>query len=191
MRINFPRVLVLGHARHGKDTVCEILKEDYGFRFQSSSYTLAQEVVYPAMVKAWEQYVLGYKADRPEWPFYDTWQDCFADRANHRSFWFNALVEYNTPDKARLAKLIWATNDVYCGMRNIEEFNAVKAADLYDYCVWVDASGRGLPPEPIESCTVHPGLADVILSNNGSLDDLTGGIHSLVDTWSFSKRRVS
>ena len=31
-----PKLLVVGHGRHGKDTVCEML-EAYGYTFQSSS----------------------------------------------------------------------------------------------------------------------------------------------------------
>ena len=63
-----PKVLVLGYARHGKDTVCDIIKEEYGFTFRSSSEFCAEHVVHPAM--------------RSE---YDTWQECFADRHNHRA----------------------------------------------------------------------------------------------------------
>ena len=37
-----PKVLVLGYGRHGKDTVCEMLEQDYGFQFTSSSMFCAE-----------------------------------------------------------------------------------------------------------------------------------------------------
>lgn len=157
-----PKVLVLGYARHGKDTVCDIIKEEYGFTFRSSSEFCAEHVVHPAM--------------RSE---YDTWQECFADRHNHRARWFDLITAYNTPDRARLARGILAESDVYCGMRNIEEFQA--AESLFDAVVWVDASGRGLPPEPVESCTVHPGLTKLHINNSGSLQSLQRNTLELFD----------
>jgi len=35
--MSLPKLLVIGHGRHGKDTVCEILRDKYGFSFESSS----------------------------------------------------------------------------------------------------------------------------------------------------------
>jgi len=31
------KLMIMDHARHGKDTVCEILRDTYGFTFESSS----------------------------------------------------------------------------------------------------------------------------------------------------------
>ena len=31
------KLLVIGHGRHGKDTVCEMLRDSYGYTFESSS----------------------------------------------------------------------------------------------------------------------------------------------------------
>jgi hypothetical protein len=31
-----PKLLVIGHGRHGKDTVCEMLRDHYGYTFESS-----------------------------------------------------------------------------------------------------------------------------------------------------------
>ena len=32
-----PKLLIIGHARHGKDTVAEILRDTHGYDFVSSS----------------------------------------------------------------------------------------------------------------------------------------------------------
>ena len=54
-------------------------------------------------------------------------------------------------------------------MRAKREFLASK--DLFDLIVFVDASGR-LPLEGKESCTISKDDADIIIANNGNLDEL-------------------
>lgn len=150
------KLMVMGYARHGKDTVCELLRDRYGFSFESSSYAAARLVVYPALLP-----VLGYR----------TIEDCYADRVHHRALWYELIRAYNRHDKARLIRRALAKHDVYCGVRAVEEFETAKAAGLFDLAVWVDASGR-LPPELPGSCTVGPELADYVVNNNRSLADL-------------------
>lgn len=154
-----PRLLIMGHARHGKDTVCELLRDDYGYRFTSSSMFCAEQVVLPAA-----------RSDR-SMPFYADAQACFNDRSNHRKFWFDAITAYNTPDKSRLGREIFAEYDVYCGIRNADEFEALKLAGAFDFAIWVDASKRA-PSEGTDSCTVTPNMADFVLDNNGPVEDL-------------------
>ena len=36
-----PRLLILGHCRHGKDTLAEILRDEFGMTFESSSQSAA------------------------------------------------------------------------------------------------------------------------------------------------------
>lgn len=154
------KLMIIGHARHGKDTACEILRNQYGLTFQSSSEAAAQRVIYPLL-----RDVYGYS----------TIEECLNDRANHRATWYQLIREYNTPDLARLAREIYADSDIYCGLRHAEEFEAIKAAGLFDYCIWVDASQRH-PAEPASSCSVTRDHADIVLDNNGTLDELTGNI---------------
>ena len=154
-----PRILILGHARHGKDTVSELLRANHGFRFISSSIFCAAKIIIPA---ARESNVL---------PFYVDVAQCFGDRVNHRKFWFDEIAKYNTPDKARLGREIFSQYDVYCGLRSVEEFTALKEAGVFDVAIWVDAANR-LPPESLESCTVTASMADYVFDNNGSVDDL-------------------
>ena len=65
-----PKLLIIGHGRHGKDTVCEILKESYGFNFRSSSDFCAEKLVYPLLKDLYN---------------YNSYQEAYADRHNHRS----------------------------------------------------------------------------------------------------------
>jgi hypothetical protein len=90
---------------------------------------------------------------------------------NHRQEWYEQIAAYNTPDKARLAREIYAEADMYVGIRSLDEFFAVRREGLFDYAIWVDASKR-LPPESAASCTVTPLQADMTLDNNGTLEQL-------------------
>lgn len=179
-RSALPRVLVLGYARHGKDTVCERLRDVHGFRFTSSSAFCAERVVAPALDRLAARH-LAADGRRNEFPYpgpYMTLEEMFQDRTKHRAFWFDAIAAYNRPDGSRLAREIFAENDVYCGLRNLEEFEAAKEAGAFDVVVWVDASRR-LPGEDESSCTVHYGLADVIVDNNGPREDLDAAVDAL------------
>ena len=157
-----PKLLILGYAQHGKDTVCEMLRDLYGYKFTSSSWFCAEHVMMPYFQgKTWEQ-------DSPE---YKSTEGCFTDRHNHRAEWFDQISKYNEPDRSRLAREILQENDIYCGMRRREEFFACREAQLFDHVIWVDRSGH-LPSESMFSCTVASSMADVVLDNNGSLGDL-------------------
>lgn len=160
-----PRILVLGHGRHGKDTVCEILKERYGLQFTSSSWFCAERVIMPALNGQFQ---------------YKSVQDCYNDRHNHRSLWYDLIRDFNRPDATALGRAIFAENDVYCGLRSKAEFHALRNAGVYDYAIWVDASDR-VPPEDASSCTVEPWMADFVLDNNGSLEDLELNLKQLME----------
>lgn len=154
-----PKILVIGHSRHGKDTVCEMLQKQYGLNFVSSSLFCAERVVYP-MLKG----------------FYQTFEECYNDRHNHRALWFNLIAHYNAKDKARLTREILNEYDIYCGLRNREELMA--GYNLFDMVIWVDASKR-LPPEPSNSISVTEEDAHVTITNNEDLTALQASIASL------------
>lgn len=167
------KVLLLGYGRHGKDTVADILKSSYGYQFSSSSFTCAEHVMLPAFRSA-------NKHNPGMFPYYATAEQCFEDRHNHRAFWFQEIERYNSPDKSKLGQLIFSQNDIYVGLRSKREFAAVKMAGLYDVCIWVDRSDV-LPAEGRDSCTVEPWMADYVLDNNGTLDDLRFNIAQMVE----------
>lgn len=160
-----PRILVLGHGRHGKDTVCEILKERYGLQFTSSSWFCAERVVMPALNGQFQ---------------YKDAQACYEDRHNHRALWYDLIRDFNRPDATALGRAIFAENDVYCGLRSKAEFHALRNAGVYDYAIWVDASDR-VPPEDASSCTVEPWMADFVIDNNGTLEDLELNLKQLME----------
>jgi dephospho-CoA kinase len=157
------KLLVIGHARHGKDTVCEILRDKYGFSFKSSSEFCAEKVVFPQLAEKYG---------------YSTVAECFEDRVNHREEWFNIIREYNTPDKGRLGREIFSQYDIYCGLRNVEEAMALHR--IYDVVAWVDAKLRQ-PLESETSITLNSDHADYVIDNNGTLGDLEAEVAEFIE----------
>ncbi len=176
------KLLVIGHGRHGKDTVCEMLRDQYGYTFVSSSWFCAEKVVMPYFEKRlsdfWSRVTCEYENEPIR---YRTVQECYDDRANHRAEWYTAIREFNTPDATRLGRAIWAEYDIYGGLRSHTEFNALRNSKAFDVCIWVDASDR-LPPEDRSSMTLEPWMADYILDNNGTVEDLRRNLDQLMAT---------
>ena len=159
----FPKLLILGHMRHGKDSFAEILAEQFGFKFKSSSVAASEIFLY----------------DTLRWKYgYESPEECFEDRVNHREEWHNLICEYNNEDKARLAKDILKEADCYVGMRSGDEIEECVKQGLFDLIIWVDASER-LPLEGSESFKIDESYADIIVPNNGTLEEFTTRVHRI------------
>lgn len=158
------KLIIAGHGRHGKDTVCEILRDDYGMTFQSSSAAALEYFIYPILKK-----LLGY----------DGYEEAYADRRNHRALWYELIKAVNFNEPTTLAKVIFSNKDVYCGIRNITELKGLLEASPEIVTIWVDGSGRH-PPEDDKSCTVTPFDMEYILDNNGTIEELKTHIDTLM-----------
>lgn len=163
---NRPKLLIIGHARHGKDTVAEMLRDQYGLTFASSSHFVAERCIWPTWGK-----------ER-----YDSFDEMFEDRVNHRELWSNLINAYNTPDKARTGReMIQDLGlDMYVGMRDAGEFQACQDQNVFNVVIWVDGSMRH-PPEDNPKMTMTENMADIIVHNNGDLELLKDTIVELVD----------
>ena len=158
------KLLVIGHGRHGKDTVCEILKQRHNLTFQSSSEFCARKFIYEVLKEKYQ---------------YTCYSDCYNDRHNHRTEWYNLISDYCRDDAARLGRNIFEENDVYCGLRNKREFHAMKNSGVFDYAIWVDRSDH-LPLEDRSSMNLEPWMADYVIDNNGSVEELKNNVHDLM-----------
>lgn len=158
------KLLVIGHGRHGKDTVCELLRDRYGYSFESSSQFCSRLFIYD-MLK--DRY--GYANE----------QECYADRHNHRQEWYEAICAYNVPDAARLGREIFSAHDIYCGLRNKKEYHAMRNTGVFDYAIWVDRSDY-LPAEPKTSMSLEQWMADFTIDNNGTLAELEFNVDQLI-----------
>tara|TARA_R110000737_G_C14624761_1_gene494606 strand:- start:33676 stop:34170 length:495 start_codon:yes stop_codon:yes gene_type:complete len=159
------RLLIIGHARHGKDTVAEMINENFGLTFKSSSQAAAEIFINEALK---EKY--GYES--PE--------ECFKDRVNHRAEWHDLICDYNRFDKALLAKGILESSDMYVGMRSDAEIEECLSQGLFDLIVGVYDPRK--PHEPEDSFDINLfEKADLIIPNGSTLEDLE---YRVVDVFS-------
>ena len=157
------KILILGHGRHGKDTVAEILRDMIGLTFQSSSWAACEIAVFP-----WLSQIYGY----------ETVQECYDDRAAHRMQWKSLITDYNTPDKSRLCRQILEKHDCYVGMRCPLEYAASRP--LFDVVLWVDAFDRH-PADPSMQILYNDEMT--LVPNNGTVDELRDTLAMIVAWW--------
>lgn len=147
------KILILGHARHGKDSAAHFIAGLTGFEFQSSSMFACEKFLFERLKDKY-----NYKTPR----------DCFNDRHNKREEWYNSIKEYNTPDKSKLCRELLKEYDIYIGMRDDKEYESSK--NLFDYIFWVDASGRK-PKDPTMKIEYDED-DHILINNNDSLEYL-------------------
>lgn len=150
------KLLIIGHGRHGKDTVAEMIKNTFGLTYESSSAAALRLFVYDALKDKYS---------------YQTPEECYADRANHRAEWYDLICDYNKHDRGRLAKGILATHDMYVGMRDNDELQESLRQGIFDKVVTVFDPRKPLEPEDSLNIDIFKN-ADIILVNNGTLDEL-------------------
>lgn len=148
------KILILGHGRHGKDTLSEILRDIAGLKFESSSMAAMESAVWPVMSKKYG---------------YIDMNECYDDRVNHRDEWRQLITDYNTPDKGRLCREILERNDMYVGMRCPDEYS--KTCGLFDLIFWVSAYPRII--EDDESMGIQFDSHEMIyVDNSGDIEEL-------------------
>jgi hypothetical protein len=155
------RLLIIGHGRHGKDSVADVLRDQYGMRAVSSSEFAARKAVFPLVSD-----------------LYPDWRAAYEDRHAHRDLWFHAIRAYNLRPGPMLAEQILEHHDIYTGMRSRDEFE--RSRRVFDLVVWVDASRR-LPLEPGGSMELSADDADWIIDNNGPVESLPDEVADFVD----------
>ena len=146
-----PRLLVIGQGEHGKDEAAAILARRLSLAHISSSEFAGRRAVWPLVSDLYTDFAAAY-----------------ADRRRHRDLWFHALAAYNLRPGPSLAEQLLEEHAIYVGLRGRPEFERARA--MFDAVIWVDASERlGASVEPLD---LGPGDADLVLDNNGTLEDL-------------------
>ena len=163
-----PKILIIGHGRHGKDTVAEMLGLYANMTCTSSSYQAA-EVIFPS--------INAFRAAVPSMAPYETALEAFDDRHSNRMIWKELISLYTAFDKAALAKLVLQQSDIYVGMRCEEEY--IASFDLFDHVIWVDASPRLEESDPSMGIP-YSNTAMIHIDNSGDLDDLLENVLSLI-----------
>lgn len=165
-----PKLIITGYKKHGKGTACEILAARTrglgAYNHMSSSMWCCKEFIFEALKGEY-----GYK----------TVEECYDDRVNHRVYWYEAIKHFNRNSPSRLASRIFADYDIYDGICDAGELHGVREAGLVDLVIWVDSTGRGLPPEGRDSMTVTESSCDVTIHNNGTKEDFAERLNLLID----------
>lgn len=150
------KLLIIGHKRHGKDTVAEFLMKHFGYTFESSSQAASRIFLFDALK---EKY--GYK----------TPEECFEDRVNRRAEWYDLICEYNKKDKTALAREIMKESGMYVGMRSNIEVEECLSQDIFDLVIGVYDPRK--PLEDVDSFNIDMWeKADIIIPNGASLSEL-------------------
>lgn len=157
------KILIVGHARHGKDTLAELIGKYSGLTYKSSSIAASELFLYDIMKGKYG---------------YITQKECFEDRFNHRKEWHDLILDYNKNDKTRLAKNILKQADIYVGARDINEIKECIRQGIFDCVIGVYDYRKGL--ESYDSFNISMSeVCDFIIQNNGSLYDLEKKVAAL------------
>lgn len=146
-----PKVLILGHGRHGKDTVAELLNQLTGLTYISSSWFANEKAVYHVLKD-----------------LYVDANACFADRSNQRALWHSLIKNYNAEDPTKLATELLEEADIYVGMRAQREYQACRQKGLFDLVLWVDASHRSALESVTSFNISYDPKVMVLIDNNGN-----------------------
>jgi hypothetical protein len=115
------KVLIVGHGRHGKDTLANILNEEFGFKFRGSSQVAASEVVYPLMSN-----------------FYSSPEEAFERRHENRELWRALISDFNRDDLTKLSRLVCAQGYGYTGLRDKGEVYECISQGVFTHVIWVE-----------------------------------------------------
>lgn len=149
------KILVLGYKCSGKDEFAKKLSKITNLRYSNASLIAVKEFIF---------YSLSEKYN------YKTIEDCLNDKDNHREEWAKLFNEYTADDKTKFVKKVLKTSDFYVGLRDLDQ--ALFCLHLFDIVVWVDGCKRTGFTESSDYFTVTPKLADVIIDNNGDIENL-------------------
>lgn len=144
------KILILGHAGHGKDTVANILVNKFNLKFLSATEYINEKIIYPALSGK-------YKDSR----------SCLLDKDNNRSLWYDLIYDY----KGDIVKEVLEVSDIYVGLRDINMLLKCINNKTFDLILCV--FNPFLKKEDTSSMTIplHT-YSDIILLNNGTIDDL-------------------
>ncbi len=145
-------VILMGYGDCGKGTACKFLMNELGVSSISSSFLACKLFMFE---KLKDQF--GYKTE----------QECYDDRRNYRAIWYNEIRAFNDEDLCALGKILFANYTIYDGIRNKEEFYALKEQGLFDLAIWIDSSER-IENESADSMSLSKEDADIVLLNNGT-----------------------
>ena len=164
------KLMVFGHARHGKDTAANVLARRRRCTALASSWVACEQFLFQDLRDA------GHN--------YKTLKDAWDDRISSnemRAFWYDSIRRLNADDPTRLMRAVYAQTDIYTGIRCCHELAEGIKTCIVDLAIWVDASER-LPSEPLTSMTCTREQADIVIDNNGTEEEFLRRVKRLAYT---------
>jgi len=153
-------IFIIGHARHGKDTLADYLGKHWDLNSISSSEMSNKLFIFNKLSKKY-----GYSNE----------QECFDDRYNHRKEWYDLITNYNKKDLSRLAKEISLSYDMYIGIRDENELLACFENDIVDLVVGVYDPRKPLESEESMKIDIFK-YSDILIPNAGTLEEFESKI---------------
>lgn len=146
------KIAICGHGRCGKDTASDWLNDNTTLCYQESTSQAAAKLCFDALAGKYG---------------YENVQGAFDDRHNHRKEWAEIIWSYNQPDGLTLYRGMLIDSDILNGVRRPAELRALRQNAMIDLVIWIE---RDVPNDP--SLEMDSGIADIIIPNNGTFDDL-------------------
>lgn len=120
-----PIIAFCGHGRAGKDTCCEILRDNFHYPFDGSISKAVTHIV---------SEVTGYDP-----------QEVYEQRHTQRMWWYDFCNELRASDPTLLVRLTLQRSACISGIRDKHELIACRDQGVIDYAIWVD---RDVEPDP-------------------------------------------
>lgn len=175
-----PRLMVVGHARHGKDTFADMLCDlsNKIYKKRSSSECAIQYAIWPKLDEIYPAYFAEkLRAHAIAWGFDSAYEELYENRFNYRDEWKQLICDYNKDDKTRLMKQLYATSNIYVGIRSKQEFYAGRDEGIFDLSIWVDNPRVGAE----KTNELNPLDCDLIVNNCGDLEVLEQRARDILD----------
>ena len=160
------RIAIGGFGEDGKGTAATTLSRLAGLRYRESTSQAAARLVY-------DQLRLKYG--------YQTVEECWDDRRNHRAEWAQIIWDHNRPDGITLYAEMCEDNDIIEGIRNADELQACREAGIIQVAVWIDYSHRRSPESPA-SARIGADDCDVVIDSPQGLEHLERQLRDLADS---------
>jgi hypothetical protein len=161
-------IMITGHHGHGKDEAARMLARCLRSNCVSSSQVACELFLFERLKER------GYVYDNPEHAWSD--RNCNDEM---RALWYEEISSYNAEkEHTGLMRAVYSICPIYVGIRDRRELLAGITQGLIDLIIWVDRSEH-LPPQDAASMTVLKQDADIIIDNNGTLDDLMARVTNL------------
>ena len=189
------KFIVTGYSRHGKDEVAAFLAKSMDSSFESSSHWMLHNHLWELRGVATDSGVESPLVvinkggtEESEELDYQTLEDMYEDRDNHREWWKDMIKEINTLNGLDyLGSNILTAHDIYCGLRDFEELEAIK--------VWASKAGHTLmiifvaAPHrvPVQKydreggLTIIPSDCHLTIHNDSSIEQLHSMLQYYVD----------